>query len=68
MTTPAIQANVPYDPVEDFSGITPLGNVPLVLVISPEKNIKTLKELVERQGQAGRAQLRAPPASARRRI
>jgi len=46
VTVPAIQANVPYDPVRDFSGITPLGNVPLVLVISPEKKITTLKELV----------------------
>ncbi len=32
--------------MQDFAGITPLGNVPLVLVISPDKNIKTLKELV----------------------
>ena len=46
VTTPAIQANVPYDPVQDFSAITPLGNLPLVLVISPGKNIQTLKELV----------------------
>jgi tripartite-type tricarboxylate transporter receptor subunit TctC len=46
VTVPAIQANVPYDPVRDFSGITPLGNVPLVLVISPEKKIKTVQELV----------------------
>ena len=46
VTVPAIQANVPYDPVRDFSGITPLGNVPLVLVIAPSKNIKTVKELV----------------------
>jgi tripartite-type tricarboxylate transporter receptor subunit TctC len=46
VTTPAIQANVPYDPVQDFSAITPLGNLPLVLVISPDKNIRTLKELV----------------------
>ena len=46
VTVPAIQANVPYDPVRDFSGITPLGNVPLVLVISPQKKITTLKELV----------------------
>jgi tripartite-type tricarboxylate transporter receptor subunit TctC len=45
VTAPAIQ-NMPYDPVQDFAGITPLGNVPLVLVISPDKNIKTLKELV----------------------
>src|SRR3954464_8073411 len=46
VTTPAIQANVGYDPVADFSAITPLGNLPLVLVISPDKNIKTLPELV----------------------
>jgi tripartite-type tricarboxylate transporter receptor subunit TctC len=46
LTVPAIQANVPYDPVRDFSGITPLGNVPLVLVVSPEKNIKTVQQLV----------------------
>jgi tripartite-type tricarboxylate transporter receptor subunit TctC len=46
VTTPAIQANVPYDPVKDFSAITPLASVPMVLVISPDKNIKTLRELV----------------------
>ncbi|MPZ36543.1 MAG: tripartite tricarboxylate transporter substrate binding protein [Rhizobiales bacterium] len=46
VTTPAIQANVPYDPVKDFSGVTPLAAVPMVLVISPAKKIKTLKELV----------------------
>jgi tripartite-type tricarboxylate transporter receptor subunit TctC len=45
VTAPAIQP-MPYDPVQDFAAITPLGNVPLVLVIAPEKNIKTLKELV----------------------
>jgi tripartite-type tricarboxylate transporter receptor subunit TctC len=46
VTVPAIQANVPYDPVKDFSGLTPLGNVPLVLVVAPSKGIKTVKELV----------------------
>ena len=45
VTAPAIQS-MPYDPVQDFAGITPLGNVPLVLVISPQKNIRTPKELV----------------------
>ena len=45
VTAPAIQS-MPWDPVKDFSAITPLGNVPLVLVISPEKNIKTLKDFV----------------------
>lgn len=47
VTTPAIQANVGYDPVTDFSGVATLGNVPMVLVISPQKNIKTLKQLVD---------------------
>jgi tripartite-type tricarboxylate transporter receptor subunit TctC len=46
VTTPAIQKNAPYDPVRDFAGVTPLAAVPMVLVISPEKKIKTLKELV----------------------
>lgn len=46
VTTPAVQANVPYDPVKDFASVTPLANVPMVLVISPEKKIKTLQELV----------------------
>jgi tripartite-type tricarboxylate transporter receptor subunit TctC len=48
VTVPAIQANVPYDPVKDFSGITPLGNVPLVLVVAPSKGMKTLKDLVDK--------------------
>ena len=46
ITTPAIQT-MSWDPVKDFAGITPLGNVPLVLVVSPERKIKTLKELVD---------------------
>jgi tripartite-type tricarboxylate transporter receptor subunit TctC len=45
VTAPAIQ-DMPYDRVRDFASITPLGNVPLVLVISPAKNIHSLKELV----------------------
>src|SRR5262249_57873335 len=31
VTAPAIQ-HMPYDPVQDFAGVTTLGNVPLVLV------------------------------------
>jgi tripartite-type tricarboxylate transporter receptor subunit TctC len=46
VTAPAIQS-MPYDPVRDFAGITPLGNVPLVLVIAPDKNVKTLKQFVD---------------------
>src|SRR5436309_3685643 len=46
VTVPAIQANVPYDPVADFAALTPLGNVPMVLVVAPSKGIKSVKELV----------------------
>jgi tripartite-type tricarboxylate transporter receptor subunit TctC len=46
VTVPAIQPNVSYDPVKDFSGISLLGNVPLVFVVSPEKKIKSLNELI----------------------
>jgi tripartite-type tricarboxylate transporter receptor subunit TctC len=42
----ATVANIPYDPVRDFTAVAPLGNLPNVLVISPEKNIKTLQQLV----------------------
>jgi tripartite-type tricarboxylate transporter receptor subunit TctC len=38
-------ANLPYDPGRDFAGITPLANVPLVLVVSPAK-YRTLADLV----------------------
>jgi tripartite-type tricarboxylate transporter receptor subunit TctC len=48
VTVPAIQASVPYDPVKDFAALTPLGNVPMVLVVAPSKGMKTLKELVEK--------------------
>ena len=48
VTVPAIQTNVPYDPVKDFSSVIPLGNVPLVLVVAPSKGMKTLKELVDK--------------------
>ena len=47
VTVPAVQLNVPYDPVRDFSGVTPLGNVPLVLVVAPSKGMKTVKELID---------------------
>jgi tripartite-type tricarboxylate transporter receptor subunit TctC len=46
VTAPAIQP-MPYDPAQDFAGITPLGSVPLVLVVSPQKGIKTLRQLVD---------------------
>ena len=44
--TPSTYPNQPYDTARDFSGITPLANVPNVLVISPAKGIRSVKELV----------------------
>jgi tripartite-type tricarboxylate transporter receptor subunit TctC len=46
VVAPAIHRNLSYDVLKDFAGITPLGNVPNVLVVSPAKNIRTIQELV----------------------
>jgi tripartite-type tricarboxylate transporter receptor subunit TctC len=43
---PSTVVNIPYDPIKDFTAIAPLGNLPLVLVVAPSKNIKTIQELV----------------------
>jgi len=44
--SPSTVANLPYDPIKDFVAVAPLGNLPLVLVIAPSKNVKTIQELV----------------------
>ena len=44
--TPTTYPNTPYDTVRDLVGITPLALIPNVLVISPDKGIKTVPELV----------------------
>ncbi len=43
---PAAYPNAPYDTANDFAAVASFGSVPNVCVISPTKNIKTLKELV----------------------
>src|SRR5262245_30601480 len=43
---PAIYANVPYDTVREFAAVTSLGSSPLVLVVSPKRGVKALKDLV----------------------
>jgi tripartite-type tricarboxylate transporter receptor subunit TctC len=43
---PSIYPNLSYDTAHDFAGITTLAVLPNVLIISPEKNIKSVKELV----------------------
>jgi tripartite-type tricarboxylate transporter receptor subunit TctC len=44
--TPAIYPNLTYDVANDFVAIGAIGSVPNVLIISPEKGIKTIKDFV----------------------
>ena len=44
--SPSTFAKLPFDTLGDFAGITPISSTPNVLVISPSKNIKTLKDLL----------------------
>jgi tripartite-type tricarboxylate transporter receptor subunit TctC len=44
--TPLI-SKVPYDALRDFSGVTPLAVVPNVMVVSPEKGYKTVKDVID---------------------
>jgi len=43
---PSTYAKLPFDTLRDFSGVTPLATIPNVLVISPSKNVQSLKDLV----------------------
>jgi tripartite-type tricarboxylate transporter receptor subunit TctC len=43
---PATLPSLPYDTLRDFAGVIPLASVPNVLIISPAKGIRSVKELV----------------------
>src|SRR5689334_22076620 len=43
---PWIYPNAPYDTNKDFVEIVPLGGQPNVLVVAPETNIKSVKQLI----------------------
>jgi tripartite-type tricarboxylate transporter receptor subunit TctC len=45
---PAIYANLPYDTLKDFAGVTPLASLPNVLIVAPSKGYKTAADLVAR--------------------
>jgi len=44
--SPAVYANLPYHPADDFAAVMPFGAVPNILIISPSKGFKTIQELV----------------------
>ena len=39
--------NLPFDPVKDFSGITQVASVPLVLIVNPGLPAKSVKEFID---------------------
>jgi tripartite-type tricarboxylate transporter receptor subunit TctC len=41
-----LNKNLPFDPVRDFSGVTQVASVPLVLIVPPDSSATTLRELV----------------------
>jgi tripartite-type tricarboxylate transporter receptor subunit TctC len=43
---PALYPNLSYDPSRDFASVIPLGTSPNVMVVSPAKGFKTVKDLV----------------------
>src|SRR5262249_49091753 len=42
----ATHKGLPYDTVRDFAPITPMAKIPSVLVISPSKNIRSIRDLI----------------------
>ena len=44
--TAATYKHLDYDPARDFTGVIPLASVPMVVVTSPLKGVRTLKDLV----------------------
>ena len=44
--SPSTFAKLPFDTVADFAGVTPISTTPNVLVISPSKNVKSVKDLL----------------------
>ncbi len=43
----ALQPNLPYDPIKDFSGVSQLGVSMSTLVVTPSIGIKTMKDFIE---------------------
>jgi tripartite-type tricarboxylate transporter receptor subunit TctC len=43
---PSTYAKLPFDTMRDFAGVTPIAQLPNVLVISPSKNMRDLPSLV----------------------
>ena len=47
VANPAMYASLPYDTLKDFAGVAPLASLPNVLVVSPSKGYRSVRDLVE---------------------
>ncbi|MEC4719913.1 tripartite tricarboxylate transporter substrate binding protein [Noviherbaspirillum sp. CPCC 100848] len=45
--SPSTYLKLPFDTINDFAGVTPIVTLPNALVVSPSKNMKTLKDLLD---------------------
>lgn len=45
--SPSTYLKLPFDTINDFAGVTPIATLPNALVVSPSKNMKTLKDLLD---------------------
>ncbi|MGA8516519.1 MAG: tripartite tricarboxylate transporter substrate-binding protein, partial [Burkholderiaceae bacterium] len=46
VVNPALYPNLPYDTLKDLSGVTALASLPNILVVSPTKGYKDVKDLM----------------------
>lgn len=46
LTNPALTSNLPFDPIKDFSPITPVASSSLVLIANPTLPVRSVKELI----------------------
>ncbi len=44
---PTLYPNAPFDTVNGFAAVVPLGNIPVITVVAAQSPLKTLRELVE---------------------
>ena len=49
VTGPLLVSNVPYDAVKDFTAISEIGSVPLIMTVHPSVEAKNLKEFIAQQ-------------------
>lgn len=56
-----INKSLSFDPVKDFSGVTPVANVPLALIVPPDSTTKTVKDLIaEAKANPGKLNFSSP--------